>query len=91
VTGHDYGAAGEAILGRIAAEARRMRLAPELMPRSPWPDTPPEEVLAAGLEAWALGCPLPPVLLFDEADARCGQLLCHVLAQMLISDRRPRR
>ena len=57
VTGDDYGAAGRAILGRIAAEAGRMRLAPELMPRSPWPDTPPEEVLAAGPEAWALACP----------------------------------
>ena len=54
VTGDDYGAAGRAILSWIAAAARRARLAPELMPPSPWPDAPPEELLSAGLEAWAL-------------------------------------
>jgi hypothetical protein len=82
VTGDDYGAAGRAILGRIAAEARRQRLAPELMPPSPWPDAPPEERLSAGLEAWALACPLPLVLFFDEVDALRGQSLFSVLAQL---------
>jgi len=82
VTGDDYGAAGRAILGRIAAEARKQRLAPELMPPSPWPDAPPEELLSAGLEAWALTCPLPLVLFFDEVDALRGQSLYSVLAQL---------
>jgi hypothetical protein len=59
-----------------------MRLAPELMPPSPWPDAPPEEVLATGLEAWALSCPLPLVLFFDEVDALRGQSLFSVLAQL---------
>jgi hypothetical protein len=82
VTGDDYGAAGRAILSRIAAEARRQRLAPKLMPPSPWPDAPPEELLAAGLEAWALACPLPLALFFDEVDALRGQSLFSVLAQL---------
>jgi hypothetical protein len=82
VTGDDYGAAGRAILSRIASAGRRLRLAPELMPPSPWPDAEPENVLAAGLEAWALACPLPLALFFDEVDALRGQSLLGVLAQL---------
>lgn len=77
----DYGAAGRAILGRILAEARGRRLAPELMPPR-WPAAAPEEVLAVGLQEWAMSCPLPLVLLFDEVDAMTGGSLLSVLAQL---------
>lgn len=81
-TGDDVGAAGRAILGRVAAAARRARLAPELMPPQPWPEAGAEEVLSVGLEAWALACPLPLVLFFDEVDALRGKSLLSFLAQI---------
>jgi hypothetical protein len=81
-TGDDIGAAGRAILGRVAAAARRARLAPELMPPPSWPEAPPETVLSVGLEAWALTCPLPLVLFFDEVDALRGKSLLSFLAQV---------
>jgi hypothetical protein len=81
-TGDDIGASGRAILDRVAAAARRARLAPELMPPQPWPDAPPETVLSAGLEAWALVSPLPLALFFDEVDALRGKSLLSFLAQV---------
>jgi hypothetical protein len=81
-TGDDVGAASRAILGRVAAAARRTRLAPELMPPQPWPEAQPETVLSVGLEAWALACPLPLVLFFDEVDALRGKSLLNFLAQV---------
>jgi hypothetical protein len=81
-TEDDVGAAGRAILDRAAAAARRARLAPELMPPQPWPDAPPEARLSAGLEAWALACPLPLALFFDEVDALRGKSLLSFLAQV---------
>lgn len=80
--GDDYGAAGGAILGSIAAEASIQGLPAELMPPSPWPDAAPESRLKAGLTAWARECPLPIMLFFDEIDALRGQSLISVLRQL---------
>jgi hypothetical protein len=52
------------------------------MPPQPWPDARPETMLSVGLEAWALACPLPLVLFFDEVDALRGKSLLSFLAQV---------
>jgi hypothetical protein len=82
VTGDDYGAAARAILGRIKAAARNAGLSPELMPPDPWPDADPAALLLEGLQAWALACPLPLVLFFDEIDALRDASLVSVLSQL---------
>jgi hypothetical protein len=91
VTGDDYGAASEIILGTIAREARVQGLPAELMPPSPWPAAVSGSLLLDGLTAWARQCPLPLVLFFDEIDALRGQSLFSVLAQLRNGSRsRPR-
>jgi hypothetical protein len=82
VTGDDYGAAARAILGRIRAAAKVARLPAELMPPDPWPDADPAALLSEGLQAWALACPLPLVLFFDEIDALRDASLVSVLSQL---------
>jgi hypothetical protein len=65
---------------RTAAVGRRLR--PELMPPDPWPEAVPGRRIVEGLQAWALKCPLPLVLFFDEIDALAGDSLNSVLRQI---------
>jgi len=78
--GDDIGAATRAILARLRAEAERA-LSSELLPPL-WPDAPDGALLAEALTAWALACPRPLVLFFDEIDALHGQTLISVLSQL---------
>lgn len=64
---------------RIAA---RFFLPPEFRPPDPWPDAAPGSRLFEGLQDWAVACPLPLVLVFDEIDALQGQSLISVLRQL---------
>ncbi|MBK8257546.1 MAG: AAA family ATPase [Polyangiaceae bacterium] len=79
VAGDDYGAASRAICDQIQMAA--MVLPPELQP-PPFPDAPDERLLAAALRAWAIACPRPLVLIFDEIDSLVGDSLVSVLRQL---------
>lgn len=66
---------------RKAAAARRFPM--EWLPPDPWPaGAAPGGRIVEGLQAWALRCPLPLVLLFDEVDALAGDSLESVLTQL---------
>jgi hypothetical protein len=78
--GDDYGAAQRAILQQIRRRAK-LALPPELRP-PPWPEAPDEDMLGAALTAWALACPRPLVLFFDDIDALAGRSLISVLSQL---------
>jgi hypothetical protein len=82
VAGDDYGAAELQVLDTIRQVAAIDGLAPELLPPSPWPDAAPGSRLFAGLSGWALRCPLPLALFFDEIDALRGRGLRSVLRQL---------
>ncbi|MBI5487649.1 MAG: AAA family ATPase [Deltaproteobacteria bacterium] len=77
----DYLGAQRAVLGDIRASAALM-LPPELRPPDPWPAADPEQLLTAALGAWAVACPRPVVLFFDEIDALRGESLRSVLRQL---------
>ncbi|WP_250287046.1 ATP-binding protein, partial [Frankia sp. CiP1_Cm_nod2] len=79
-TGDDYGAAARGILERIR-DAAEATLPADLRP-PPWPDVTDASLLVAALTAWALACPRPLVLFFDEIDALQGQSLLSVLSQL---------
>jgi len=70
--GDDYQAAQRAVLSAIT-HAAAQDLPVELRPPDPWPDAPAERRLLAGLRAWAVACPLPLVLFFDEIDTLRGE------------------
>ena len=57
-------------------------LPPELRPPQPWPEVPELTILGSGLRAWAMACPRPLVLFFDEIDTLTGPALRSVLAQL---------
>jgi hypothetical protein len=78
----DPAAAVAEVLTAIAEAAAEQHLAEELLPPSPWPDATPGSLLRAALGAWAVRCPLPLVLFFDEIDALRGDSLIGVLAQL---------
>jgi hypothetical protein len=78
----DYGAAETQILDAIRREALSRRLPAEWMPPEPWPDAPPGRRIYDGLQDWAVACPLPLVLFFDEIDALSGKSLSTVLRQL---------
>lgn len=78
----DVAAAETAILAAIRQETRRQRLPAELLPPDPWPGASPGSILSEGLEAWAVQCPRPLVLFFDEIDALRDETLLSVLAQL---------
>jgi hypothetical protein len=80
--GDDYGAAEWQVLEAIGREARGRGLPAELAPPDPWPGAPPGSRIANGLQEWALKCPLPLALFFDEIDALRGQSLISVLRQL---------
>lgn len=78
--GDDYAAAQRAILGDLRRSAARV-LPPELQP--PRFDLEGREgLLANALSAWAVACPRPLVLVFDEIDALRGASLLSVLSQL---------
>ncbi|WP_239334501.1 ATP-binding protein, partial [Frankia sp. CiP3] len=78
--GDDIGAASRAILDQIRAAADDT-LPADLRPPA-WPVVSDGTLLAAGLRAWAQGCPRPLVLFIDEIDALRGQTLVSVLSQL---------
>jgi hypothetical protein len=80
VAGDDYGAAMRAILGAVRTAAE-IHLPDELRP-PPLPEAVDEEILGAGLRAWARACPRPLVLFFDEIDSLQGRALISVLRQL---------
>jgi hypothetical protein len=80
--GDDYGAAELQLLSAIRSSARAMRLPAELMPPDQWPDASPGSRIFEALEGWAVACPLPLVLFFDEIDALRGNALRSVLRQL---------
>ena len=80
-SGDDYERAEKLVLGRLAAFARQ-DLPPELHPPDPWPDAVPGSLITEGLRAWAVQCPRPLVLAFDEIDALQGESLRSVLRQL---------
>lgn len=77
----DYGAAELQVLDSIKSAAR-VRLPSQFQPPDPWPDAPPGRRLYAALMDWAVDCPLPLALFFDEIDALRGQSLVSVLRQL---------
>jgi hypothetical protein len=79
--GDDYAAAQGAILDELRLTAQ-LDLHPDLQPPAIWPATGPLSLLRAGLAAWAMACPRPLVLLFDEIDALRGESLRSVLSQL---------
>lgn len=78
--GENYAKAQDAVLAAMRRAARA--LPPELRPPDPWPDAADEAKLSEALLAWALACPRPLVLFFDEIDALRGESLRSVLRQL---------
>ena len=74
--------AAEDQLLEILAEAAETTIASECRPPSPWPDARPGNRLYKALRAWAVRCPLPLVLFFDEIDSLQGDILISVLSQL---------
>ena len=81
-TGDDYGAAELQLLDAIRQEARTRHLRAEWLPPDPWPPASPGSRIYEALQDWAVKCPLPLVLFFDEIDALRGQSLISVLRQL---------
>lgn len=79
--GEDIAAAELAVLDSIR-EAASFLLDAKFQPPAPWPDASPGSRIFAGLQDWAVACPLPLVLIFDEIDALRGQALNSVLRQL---------
>ncbi|MEO3787374.1 AAA family ATPase, partial [Actinocorallia sp. B10E7] len=74
--------AAENQLLEIIADAAEEQLAPERRPLLPWLDARPGNRLHRALQAWAVHCPLPLVLFFDEIDSLQGDVLVSVLSQL---------
>jgi len=70
------------VLRAIRTAAVRRGLPKEHMPPDPWPESDTGSRVIDGLQEWALACPLPLVLLFDEIDALAGDSLNSVLRQI---------
>jgi hypothetical protein len=79
--GDDIGAASAEILDAIRNAAERM-LPSQLRPAEPWPEAPPGSRIFNALQDWALSCPLPVVLFFDEIDSLHGRVLRSLLHQI---------
>jgi hypothetical protein len=77
----DIAAAELTVLNSIS-QAARFLLPAEFRPPEPWPDAVPGRRLFEGLQEWAVNCPLPLALIFDEIDALRGQSLVSVLRQL---------
>jgi hypothetical protein len=79
--GDNYSRAQDAILAAMRRGARA-QLPSELRPPDQWPEAADEAKLSEALSAWALACPRPLVLFFDEIDALRGESLRSVLRQL---------
>ena len=75
-------AAAERAVWRSLALAARTQLPAALRPHDPPRDGGPGTHLYENLQTWALACPLPLVLVFDEIDALLGDALIAVLRQL---------
>jgi hypothetical protein len=82
VADDDYGAAELQILSAIRGEVRTRGLPPGLRPPDPWPDAAPGRRIYEGLQSWAMACPLPLALIFDEIDSLRGRSLISVMRQL---------
>ncbi len=80
VAGNDYQTAELQILSAIR-DAAGQRLPERFRPPETWPDATPGRRIYQALQDWAVACPLPLVLLFDEIDSLSGQPLRSVLHQ----------
>lgn len=79
--GDDIGGASAELMEAIR-NAAEQDLPEALRPPAPWPDAPPGSLIFNALQDWAIACPLPLVLLFDEIDSLQGQVLRSVLRQL---------
>ncbi|MGH3280225.1 MAG: ATP-binding protein [Trebonia sp.] len=79
--GEDVAAVEHAVLESIN-QAAFVLLPPELRPPDPWPTASAGSQVFEALQEWAVRCPLPLVLIFDEIDALRGQALNSVLRQL---------
>ncbi|HEY1703370.1 MAG TPA: hypothetical protein VGG75_27015 [Trebonia sp.] len=78
----DIDAAERGILRSVRNAAVSRGFPAEWMPPDPWPESEAGSRIADCLQAWALRCPLPLVLLFDEIDSLAGESLNSVLRQL---------
>jgi hypothetical protein len=79
--GEDIAAVELAVLDSIR-QAARVLLPAEFRPPDPWPGASPGSRVYEGLMNWAVACPLPLALIFDEIDALQGESLKSVLRQL---------
>ncbi len=79
--GDDLAEAQRYVLASIRLRANRL-LPAQLRPPEPWPTGTDSALLQTALSTWALACPLPLVLVFDEIDALRGESLRSVLRQL---------
>lgn len=79
--GEDIAAVELAVLDSIRQAADR-ELPAGLRPPHPWPDAALGKRLGQGLIDWAVACPLPLALLFDEIGTLQGNALVSVLRQL---------
>jgi len=79
--GEDIAAVELAVLDSIRQAADR-ELPSGLRPPHPWPDAALGKRLGQGLIDWAVACPLPLALIFDEIDTLQGNALVSVLRQL---------
>jgi hypothetical protein len=79
--GEDIAAVERVVLDSIG-QAASVLLPAEFRPPAPWPAASVGKRLFQGLQDWAVCCPLPLVLIFDEIDALHGQALNSVLRQL---------
>lgn len=80
LAGNDLGKAIRIILEQMRSAAESA-LAPDLRP-PPFPDAPEGLLLGAALRAWAVACPRPLVLMFDQIDSLAENGLMSVLRQI---------
>ncbi len=78
--GDDYGAAEAAVLQTLRSAAETAL--PEALRPPPWPSAAAATRVHEGLKAWALACPRPLVVFFDEIDALRGESLIAILRQL---------
>jgi hypothetical protein len=78
----DIGLTELRVLGAIRAAARGRGFPSEWLPPDPWPDAVVGGRIVEGLQAWAMRCPRPLVLVFDEIDSLAGESLSSVLSQI---------
>ncbi|MBO0801661.1 MAG: hypothetical protein J2P25_01095 [Nocardiopsaceae bacterium] len=77
----DVIAAERSILQAITEAAEIRGLPAECLPPA-WPEAAEGSLLKAGLQAWALSCPRPLVLFFDEFDSLAGPAMLSIASQL---------